>query len=209
MRYALINDFYAGEIASSGYCVLRADQNLVLPKWIQHCILQQVSNCTWRSIKRFCVSGYFWFQNKSIWNPNPLPRKPRKITGDSSWNSPYFGYIYLPYNRAYNRAYRTQKTIQLLPWSVIEFWSRRSWYYRWEEGWWVHSRSWFTRKPILRKRVLAVFIMVRYTLITVHSGQTKTYVQKSFQEGRKANRVIWLSLTTSENDEMFEKPLLG
>lgn len=38
MRYALIDDCYAGEIASSGYCVLRADQNLVLPKWIQHCI---------------------------------------------------------------------------------------------------------------------------------------------------------------------------
>ncbi|HAS6198731.1 TPA: restriction endonuclease subunit S [Vibrio vulnificus] len=38
MRYALIGNYYAGEIASSGYCVLRADQNFVLPKWIQYCI---------------------------------------------------------------------------------------------------------------------------------------------------------------------------
>ena len=37
-RYCLICDQYAGEIASTGYCVLRANQNEVLPKWILHWI---------------------------------------------------------------------------------------------------------------------------------------------------------------------------
>ncbi len=38
MRYAVIDDYYSGEVASSGYCVLRADLSIVLPKWILHCI---------------------------------------------------------------------------------------------------------------------------------------------------------------------------
>ncbi len=36
MRLCLIDDEYAGEVASTGYCVLRADQGTVLPKWILH-----------------------------------------------------------------------------------------------------------------------------------------------------------------------------
>ena len=34
LRLSLINDEYSGEIASTGYCVLRAKSYLVLPKWI-------------------------------------------------------------------------------------------------------------------------------------------------------------------------------
>ena len=37
-RYCLINDKYAGEVASTGYCVLRAKKTEVLPKWILHWI---------------------------------------------------------------------------------------------------------------------------------------------------------------------------
>jgi len=37
-RYCLINEQYAGEVASTGYCVLRAKKNEVLPKWILHWI---------------------------------------------------------------------------------------------------------------------------------------------------------------------------
>tara|TARA_R110001599_G_C12277056_1_gene662776 strand:+ start:10233 stop:11477 length:1245 start_codon:yes stop_codon:yes gene_type:complete len=37
-RYNLINDEYSGEIASTGYCVLRAITDQVLPKWILYCI---------------------------------------------------------------------------------------------------------------------------------------------------------------------------
>ena len=37
-RYCLIDDQYSGEIASTGYCVLRAKQEVVLPKWILHWI---------------------------------------------------------------------------------------------------------------------------------------------------------------------------
>jgi type I restriction enzyme, S subunit len=37
-RYCLIDDEYAGEVASTGYCVLRAKKNVVLPKWILYCI---------------------------------------------------------------------------------------------------------------------------------------------------------------------------
>lgn len=33
-RFAIIGDDYAGEVASTGYCVLRADISQVLPKWI-------------------------------------------------------------------------------------------------------------------------------------------------------------------------------
>lgn len=35
-RYCLINDEYSGEVASTGYCILRANKNEVLPKWIWH-----------------------------------------------------------------------------------------------------------------------------------------------------------------------------
>ena len=37
-RYCLIDDAYAGEVASTGYCVLRAKKEIVLPKWILHWI---------------------------------------------------------------------------------------------------------------------------------------------------------------------------
>ncbi|MBL0260660.1 MAG: restriction endonuclease subunit S [Saprospiraceae bacterium] len=33
-RLCLINEEYSGEIASTGYCVLRVDVQIVLPKWI-------------------------------------------------------------------------------------------------------------------------------------------------------------------------------
>ena len=34
MRICLIDEYYSGEIASTGYCVLRANKKQVLPKWI-------------------------------------------------------------------------------------------------------------------------------------------------------------------------------
>jgi type I restriction enzyme, S subunit len=37
-RYCLIGPDYSGEVASTGYCVLRADQTAVLPKWLLHWI---------------------------------------------------------------------------------------------------------------------------------------------------------------------------
>jgi type I restriction enzyme, S subunit len=37
-RYCLIGPAFDGEIASTGYCVLRANKNVVLPKWIWHWI---------------------------------------------------------------------------------------------------------------------------------------------------------------------------
>jgi len=37
-RYCLIDDEYAGAVASTGYCVLRAKKNCVLPKWLLYCI---------------------------------------------------------------------------------------------------------------------------------------------------------------------------
>ena len=38
MRYCLIDEEYDGEVASTGYCVLRAKKEDVLPKWILHLI---------------------------------------------------------------------------------------------------------------------------------------------------------------------------
>lgn len=43
-RYCLIDDKYSGEIASTGYCVLRAKQNEVLPKWIWHWVASSKFN---------------------------------------------------------------------------------------------------------------------------------------------------------------------
>lgn len=37
-RYCLIGSDFSGEVASTGYCVLRADQTAVLPKWLLHWI---------------------------------------------------------------------------------------------------------------------------------------------------------------------------
>jgi len=37
-RYCLIDDPYAGEVASTGYCILRAKKGEVLPKWIMYWI---------------------------------------------------------------------------------------------------------------------------------------------------------------------------
>ena len=37
-RYCLIDDEYSGEVASTGYCVLRAKKDEVLPKWILYWI---------------------------------------------------------------------------------------------------------------------------------------------------------------------------
>lgn len=36
LRYCLIGDEHDGEVASTGYCVLRAETSKVLPKWIWH-----------------------------------------------------------------------------------------------------------------------------------------------------------------------------
>lgn len=36
MRYCLVPEEYSGEVASTGYCVLRANTAKVLPKWILH-----------------------------------------------------------------------------------------------------------------------------------------------------------------------------
>ena len=37
-RYCLIDNEYSGEVASTGYCILRAKKDEVLPKWILYCI---------------------------------------------------------------------------------------------------------------------------------------------------------------------------
>ena len=37
-RFTLIGDDYAGEVASTGYCILRADKVNAMPKWIYYCI---------------------------------------------------------------------------------------------------------------------------------------------------------------------------
>jgi len=38
LRFCLIDDEYSGEVASTGYCVLRAKQDEILPRWILHWI---------------------------------------------------------------------------------------------------------------------------------------------------------------------------
>lgn len=43
-RFAIISDHNAGNIASTGYCVLRANSSQVLPKWIYYNISTSVFN---------------------------------------------------------------------------------------------------------------------------------------------------------------------
>ncbi len=79
MRYAVIDDYYAGEIASSGYCVLRANQNLVLPKWIMHCI----STTDFKVYLEESQSGSAYpaisdSKVKSFEIPIPCPNNPEK-----------------------------------------------------------------------------------------------------------------------------------
>ncbi len=38
MRVCIITEEFSGEVASTGYCVLRAKQNEVLSKWIFYCL---------------------------------------------------------------------------------------------------------------------------------------------------------------------------
>src|SRR5690606_12855314 len=37
-RLCLITEEFSGEVASTGYCILRAKKEEVLPKWIYYCI---------------------------------------------------------------------------------------------------------------------------------------------------------------------------
>ena len=37
-RFAIIDDKFADEVASTGYCVLRADRVNAMPKWVYYCI---------------------------------------------------------------------------------------------------------------------------------------------------------------------------
>ena len=39
LRLSLINEEYSGEVASTGYCVLRAKSDVILPKWIYYHLL--------------------------------------------------------------------------------------------------------------------------------------------------------------------------
>lgn len=52
-RFAIIDEDYHGEVASSGYCVLRADKNKVLPKWLYF----NLSTTTFYSHVEKCQEG--------------------------------------------------------------------------------------------------------------------------------------------------------
>ena len=78
-RYCLIDDQYSGEIASTGYCVLRAKQEVVLPKWILHWI----ASCDFKAYVEENQSGSAYpaisdAKVKDFKIPIPCPDNPKK-----------------------------------------------------------------------------------------------------------------------------------
>lgn len=79
MRYTVIDEEYDGEVSSTGYCVLRADQSLVHPKWILHCI----STTDFKLYLEEHQSGSAYpavsdFKIKAFEIPIPCPDEPEK-----------------------------------------------------------------------------------------------------------------------------------
>jgi type I restriction enzyme S subunit len=78
-RYCLIDDEYSGEVASTGYCVLRAKKNEVLPKWILHWI----SSANFKTYVEENQSGSAYpaisdAKVKEFKLPIPCPENPKK-----------------------------------------------------------------------------------------------------------------------------------
>lgn len=79
MRYCLIGDDYHGEVASTGYCVLRARREKVLPKWILHLI----STSEFKRYLEDNQSGSAYpaisdAKIKAFYIPIPCPENPEK-----------------------------------------------------------------------------------------------------------------------------------
>ena len=91
MRYCLIDDEYAGEVASTGYCVLRAQREVILPKWI----LYWVSSSDFRTYLEEQESGLAYpaisdAKVKAFQIPIPCPEDPKnrlksKPKSSASW----------------------------------------------------------------------------------------------------------------------------
>lgn len=78
-RYCLIDNEYAGEVASTGYCVLRAKKAEVLPKWILHWI----ASSDFKDYVEENQSGSAYpaisdAKVKAFKIPIPCPEKPKK-----------------------------------------------------------------------------------------------------------------------------------
>tara|TARA_R110002167_G_scaffold334216_1_gene541314 strand:+ start:270 stop:1547 length:1278 start_codon:yes stop_codon:yes gene_type:complete len=79
MRYCLIDEEYDGEVASTGYCVLRAKKEEVLPKWILHLI----SSSEFKAYLEENQSGSAYpaisdAKVKEFRVPIPCPENPKK-----------------------------------------------------------------------------------------------------------------------------------
>lgn len=78
-RYCLIDDEYAGEVASTGYCVLRAKKAEILPKWI----LYWIASSAFKEYVEENQSGsaYPAISDRKVKNfriPIPCPENPKK-----------------------------------------------------------------------------------------------------------------------------------
>ncbi|WP_062066582.1 restriction endonuclease subunit S [Cellvibrio sp. OA-2007] len=79
MRYCLIPEVYSGEIASTGYCVLRTNRGRALPKWILH----WVSSTEFKKYLEENQSGSAYpaisdAKVKDFQIPIPCPQNPKK-----------------------------------------------------------------------------------------------------------------------------------
>ncbi|MDO8827728.1 restriction endonuclease subunit S [Methylophaga sp.] len=79
MRYCLIGDEYNGEVASTGYCVLRVKKEEVLPKWILHLISSgEFKNYLEENQSGSAYPAISDAKVKEFQIPIPCPENPKK-----------------------------------------------------------------------------------------------------------------------------------
>jgi type I restriction enzyme S subunit len=79
LRLCLIDETYSGEVASTGYCVLRAKTNEVLPQWIYyHLSSLEFFNYVEENQSGSAYPAISDFKVKDFKIPIPYPKNPKK-----------------------------------------------------------------------------------------------------------------------------------
>ncbi|EMP4197319.1 Type I restriction enzyme specificity protein MPN_089 [Acinetobacter baumannii] len=205
MRYCLINEEYDGEVASTGYCVLRANKKAVLPKWILHLI----STSEFKAYLEENQSGSAYpaisdAKLKEFKIPIPCPDNPKKslevqneivrildtfsamtaqLIDELSTRKKQFSY------------YRDQlfdfqdRGVKHLPMGRVEI------------GEFIRGGS-FQKKDFTEIGVGCIHYGQIYTYYGTYTDKTKTYVSAELaKKCRKAKTGNLVIATTSENDE--------
>lgn len=200
-RYCLIGEEYSGEVASTGYCVLRAKQEVVLPKWILHWIAS-------RDFKTYVEenqsgSAYPAISDAKVKDfkiPIPCPDNPKKsleIQAEIVRILDAFTELtteLITRKKQYNH-YREQllsfedEKVDRLPMGQPAI------------GEFIRGGG-LQKKDFTEKGVGCIHYGQIYTHYGTYADKTKTYVSDDFfKKARKAKTGDLVIATTSENDE--------